>query len=222
MLSYDTIYFQNDGKLERDGYGFIDPFWPTRYKVSKDPEYFMRNYGLTKEQVYNLVRGKDKDESPRCLECGGYVAFYNFINGYATYCSNSCRQTHVLNKLWKDPEYRDNILENSLHSTIGLANRNYTQFLSHGEEDDECYLYLAYTHEWKYDWIKFGITHLSQDRKRLRDKYSTIHKIKTSSRIKIAELERKLALKFNGEWIKTSELKSLIKELKIQLNTGNY
>ena len=223
LMPYDTIYHvESNGDLIKVGYRYMDPFCPYEYLIGKEPKYFEDYYGLTKAQVWNICHGLDKDQKHYCPNCGAELTFHGFSQGaFGTYCSRSCRQSYNLKNMWKDPDYREYTLSNSVHRFDSIIKRNYTEFLNQGELDDECFLYLAWTKSYNYDYVKFGASGMNIELKRKRDNYITTHKLFSGTRQEIADLEYNLSMHFKQEWFTPDKFQDFKSKLKELLNAGN-
>lgn len=207
LYPYDTIRnVDENNDLILIGHKYMDPFDPDKYLIFQEPDYFMNYYGLTKAQVWNICHGFDKDYIHRC-HCGNELQFINFKFGFQQYCSASCK-CKIISKLnWQDEDYRAKVLP-YLHSAGTIALRNRTEFLQRCQDSENTpYLYLAYTQDYGYEWIKFGVTTMEPYYKRRRDRYIVIHQILFGSPEEVANAEYNLAIKFGGEWFTPEQFK---------------
>jgi len=220
LYPYDTVRNVDENRdLILVGHKYIDPFDPDKYLIFQEPDYFMKYYGLSKEQVWNICHGYDKDHLHLC-KCGTKVKFINFKLGFSRYCCTFCARSDEMKERWSDEEYKNDMLS-LLHSPETIALRNRTEFLQRGEETDECYLYLAFTQSYKYEWIKFGATEMAPYHKARRDLYLTIHPIYKGSRIEVANAEYNLSIKFQQEWFEYPRFKEFKEFYKESYRSGS-
>lgn len=212
----EIFHLNEDKTLVSGGNWYMDPFKEEEvwFSNTKMYSYFWDNYGLEGYQVWNIIKGLDKDEKHYCLNCGGEVYFRGMKIGYPTFCCSSCRSSHTWKTIWsdsnyrsylsnlakerwKDEEYRNYILSSTIHSAKGRLEANYSYFINAGDIHDSCYFYLAFANDKSY--VKFGISNQSVSNK-LLDGYFILHKLVKNERWFVANLEYYLAEYFKGEW----------------------
>lgn len=199
--------------------GYVtDPFNQEEVLIYKRStgNYFLKTYGLTLEQVWNICNGYPKDEIHKCPICGRELKFRNLNNGYYSTCSFSCRAKLA----WTDNDYSNHILE-KLNSVNSHIKGKYTLFLSKGSLNDPCYFYLAYLNN--YTEIKFGVSCDNSSSRELFNLYpSSFHVIFESTRLNVAnlELEIKEKLNNNSEIVNSNKLSDLIKIIRNYIYNG--
>lgn len=205
-----TIYHSFQNRVIKlgntSGLSYIDPFSKTLVDVPcrKCNTYFKSNYGLTINQVVNLLHGFDKDDTHFCPICGSELGkVYTFAQRIPKTCSRTCAS--ILSIKEQRLDEKDSGIQRGPHSFVARAKANRTKFQNLGNLDDMCYLYLA-VHEDFPDWYKFGVSDQQYlEAKAHRNGYASITKIVEGTRFVISNLEYRLALHFKSEWFTNSE-----------------
>ena len=193
-------------------------------------KYLLNDYALLPQEYYNLIIFGDINYIPKCPYCGTPLRFQSLQRGYRKECdSDECKRLGFSDRaktMWSgfDMDTRDHIITKLHESGLTLEsqlNAAYNKFMNAGNEDDECYFYLAIYQEDKDYYIKLGVSQNVEVRKNYM-KYNTIHIIVTSNRYIIANIEYyvKLELKVFNEYLiyTKSNFKSLKDAIKKSVN----
>lgn len=168
-------------------------------------------YFLRKELDFN---GKCK--SSGCTEPTGFV---NITNGYRDFCSRSCKmdnqwespeyqveKSNLAKAQWDDPEYKEYMSELAidrwkdpefkrkslgyLHDTGSRIKSHLRSFMSLGDPEDICQLYLGMYSNGKE--IKFGISKGMSDWRGYCNGLRSTHVVAVNTRYYIANLEAEI------------------------------
>lgn len=127
----------------------------------------------------------------------------------------------IMNQInWKDENYRlekSELSRDTINSWESKARSKFKSFLSQGNDDDTCILYVGFTPSYE---VKFGVSGSNIDKGRCNRKWRlgliTIHRLVVSTRVKVAKLELMIKLKLgsNSEYVDYSKLSTIISIVK--------
>lgn len=198
---------------------YLDPFWKDPYFVGTKiaRKYFLDNYGLSYQEVWNLLHGFPKDQIHYCKYCNGALGFRSLVKGFGELCSMSCTASYAwtledyrsnkiaqLKSLWRDPDYAKRFTE----GRESIESKNLMQrssFITRAKGRDS-YFYLAKDEFFSSGWVKFGITTNIHNRSRWSG-YSRTFVLLKGSPERIAQIEYELKLFYKEEYFRFEEFK---------------